>query len=114
MHKLLATAVTAIGFILPLVLSATGRDGDHYARVEIKGIMQTNIVAIGGETTGIVIKVGDVSWELDLGENRELQELAERLNGKTVHIKGTLTRIKGIERGERNVVVVESLNEFNQ
>jgi calcineurin-like phosphoesterase family protein len=75
--------------------------------------MQTNMAAIGGETTGIVMQVGDLSWELDLGENRALQELAERLNGKTVLIKGMLMRIKGIERGERNVVIVESLREFD-
>jgi len=110
MNKLLITLVTAISFILPLVLLATGRDGDHYAKVEIKGIMQNNMAAIGGETTGTVIKVGDLSWELDLGENRALQELAERLNGKTVLIKGTLMKIKGTEIGERNVVVVESLS----
>jgi len=110
MHKLFATVVTAIGFILPLVLSAAGRDGDHYAKVEIKGIIQTNMAAIGGETTGTVIKVGDLSWDLDLGENRALHELADRLNGKTVLIQGTLMRIKGIERGERDVVVVESLS----
>ena len=110
MPKLFATLVTAIGFILPLVLSAAGRDGDHYARVELKGILQTNMAAIGGETTGTVIKVGDLAWELDLGENRALQELAERLNGKTVLIKGTLKRIKGIERGERDVIVVESVS----
>jgi hypothetical protein len=109
-NKLLATIVTAIGFILPLVLSAAGRDGDHYAKVEVKGIIQTNMAAIGGETTGVVIKVGDLSWDLDLGENRVLQELAERLNGKTVLVKGTLMRIKGTEIGERNVVVVESLS----
>jgi hypothetical protein len=41
------------------VLSAAGRDGDHYAKVEIKGIIQTNMAAIGGETTGVIIKVGD-------------------------------------------------------
>jgi hypothetical protein len=110
MHKLFTTLVTAIGFILPLIMSAAGRDGDHYARMELKGILQTNMAAIGGETTGVVITVGDVSWELDLGENRAWQELAERLNGKTVLVKGTLKRIKGIERGERDVIVVESLS----
>ena len=113
MHKLLATVVTAIGFILPLALSAAGRDGGHYAKVELKGIIQTNMAAIGGETTGAVIKVGDLFWDLDLGENRALQELAERLNGKTVLIKGILMKIKGIERGERDVVVVESLSSFD-
>jgi predicted phosphohydrolase len=113
MSKLLAMVVTAIGFILPLVLSAAGRDGDHYAKVEIKGIIQTNMAAIGGETTGVIIKVGDLSWDLDLGENKVLQELAERLNGKTVLVKGTLMRIKGTEISERNVVVVESLSAFD-
>ena len=113
MSKLLAMVVTAIGFILPLVLSAAGRDGDHYAKVEIKGIIQTNMAAIGGETTGVIIKVGDLSWNLDLGENKVLQELAERLNGKTVLVKGTLMRIKGTEISERNVVVVESLSAFD-
>jgi hypothetical protein len=113
MSKLLAMVVTAIGFILPLVLSAAGRDGDHYAKVEIKGIIQTNMAAIGGETTGVIIKVGDLPWDLDLGENKVLQELAERLNGKTVLVKGTLMRIKGTEISERNVVVVESLSAFD-
>ena len=95
------------------LLTMAVRDGDHYAKVEIKGIIQTNMVAIGGETTGIVVKAGDLSWDLDLGENRVLQELAERLNSKTVLVKGMLKRVKGIERDERNVVVVESLSEFN-
>ena len=113
MHKLLVTIAAAIGFILPLMSSVAGRNSDHYAKVEIKGIIQTNMAAIGGETTGVVVKVGDLSWDLDLGKNRVLQELAERLNGKTVLIKGALTRIKGIERGERDVVIVESLSEFN-
>jgi len=95
------------------LLTMAVRDGHHYAKVEIKGIIQTNMVAIGGETTGIVVKAGDLSWDLDLGENRVLQELAERLNSKTVLVKGMLKRVKGIERDERNVVVVESLSEFN-
>jgi hypothetical protein len=113
MHKLFIMTITAIGFILPFVLSATGQDGGHYAKVEIKGIIQTNMAAIGGETTGTVITVGDLSLDLDLRKNETFQALAERLNGKTVLIKGTLVRIKGIERGERNVVVVESLSAFD-
>ena len=113
MHKLLAAAVTAMGFIVPLVLPAAGGEGEHYAKVEIKGIIQTNMVAIGGETTGTVITVGGSSWDIDLGKNKVLQELAERLNGKAVLIKGTLMRIKGIARGERDVVIVESLSEVD-
>ena len=111
MTKLLDMAAAAIILVLPIILSAAGRDNTDYVKVEIKGIIQTQIMAIGGETTGVIIKAGDVSWELDLGTNRQLHELAERLNGKTALVRGILKRIRGVERGERVVVEVESLSE---
>jgi hypothetical protein len=111
MMRLLDTAAAAIILILPIILSAAGRYNAYYVKVEIKGIIQTQIMAIGGETTGVIIKAGDWSWDLDLGTNRQLHELAERFHGKTALIRGTLKRISGIERGERDVVVVESLSE---
>jgi hypothetical protein len=111
MTTLLDTAAATIILILPIILSAAGRDDAYYVKVEIKGIIQTQIMAIGGETTGVIIKAGDLSWDLDLGTNRQLHELAERLHGKTVLVRGTLKRVSGIERGERDVVVVESLSE---
>jgi hypothetical protein len=111
MTRLLDAAAAALILILPVMLSAAGRDNAYYVKVEIKGILQTQIMAIGGETTGVIIQAGDLSWELDLGTNKQLHELAERLHGKTALVRGTLKRISGIERGERDVVVVESLNE---
>jgi hypothetical protein len=114
MTRLLNAAAAALIFILPVILSAAGRENAYYVKVEIKGILQTQIMAIGGETTGVIIKAGDLSWDLDLGANRELHELAEKLHGKTVLVRGTLKRISGIERGERDVVVVESLNDLDK
>lgn len=114
MTRLLDTAAAAIILILPIILSAAGRDDAYYVKVEIKGILQTQIMAIGGETTGVIIRAGDLSWDLDLGTNRQLHELAERLHGKTALVRGTLKRISGIERGERDVVVVESLSEADK
>ena len=111
MTKLLDMTAAAIILVLPIILLAAGRDNAYYVKVEIKGMIQTQIMAIGGETTGVIIKAGDVSWELDLGTNRQLHELAERLHGKTALARGTLKRIRGIERGERVVVEVESLSE---
>ena len=112
--RLLGTATAAIFLLLPIILSAAERDNTDYAKVEIKGILQTQMMAIGGETTGVIINAGDLSWELDLGTNRRFHELAERLHGKTAVVRGTLKRVSGIERGERDVVVVESLSEPDQ
>ena len=111
MTTLLDTAAATIILLLPIISSVAGQDDAYYVKVEIKGIIQTQIMAIGGETTGVIIKAGDLSWELDLGTNKQLHELAERLHGKTALVRGTLKRISGIERGERDVVVVESLTE---
>jgi hypothetical protein len=108
--RFLNTAAAAIVFMLPILLSAAGQDSAYYVKVEMKGIIQTQLMAIGGETTGVMIKAGDVSWELDLGTNRQWHELAQGLHGKTALVKGTLKRISGIERGERYVVFVESLS----
>ena len=114
MTKLLDMAAAAVILLLPIKVSAVGRDNASYVKIELKGIIQTQIMAIGGETTGVIIKVSDLSWDLDLGTNRQLHELAERLHGKTAVVRGTLKRISGIERGERDVVVVESLSESDK
>ena len=54
------TAAAAIILILPIIVSAAGRDDAYYVKVEIKGILQTQIMAIGGETTGVIIRAGDL------------------------------------------------------
>jgi hypothetical protein len=82
MTRLLDMAAAAIILVLPIILSAAGQENAYYVKVEIKGIIQTQIMAIGGETTGVIIKAGDLSWELDLGTNRQLHELAERLHAR--------------------------------
>jgi hypothetical protein len=88
---------------------AADKDDDAYIKVEMKGTIKTGIVAIGGETTGTTITVKDVTWELDLGGNKELAAAADKLNGKPALVTGTFTKVKGVERGERNVVKVTNL-----
>src|SRR2546423_8135746 len=79
MNNLLATAITAVSFILPLVLSAAGRDGDHYAKVEIKGIIQTNMAAIGGERIGRGNKDCGLFRGFGLGEKKGIEEIVRRI-----------------------------------
>jgi hypothetical protein len=78
-------------------------------KVDIKGTLQTGIVAIGGETTGTIVKTKDATLELDLGKNEDLRAQAEKLNGKPVAVKGNLTIKRGVEVRQRLIVKVASL-----
>jgi hypothetical protein len=83
--------------------------------VEMTGILHTGIVAIGGETTGIIIKTKKKgTFELDLGKDKELRKLAEKLKGKTVKVTGTLVIRKGVEVKERRIITVTRLQEAKE
>ncbi|MBL8798915.1 MAG: hypothetical protein JNM56_33835 [Planctomycetia bacterium] len=80
-------------------------------KVELKGTLRTDIVAIGGETTGVIIQTKEGDFELDLGKNKEIREKADKLHGKVVQVAGTLTIRKGVEIKQRKIVVVTQLEE---
>lgn len=89
--------------------AAEAPKADSYIKVEIKGKLQTGIVAIGGETTGVVIQAKDGSLELNLGTNKDLRAEAEKLNGKAVVVTGTLTVRRGVEVRQRLIVTVATI-----
>jgi hypothetical protein len=94
-----------------LTLVVAGRVGaaENYIKVEVKGTLQTGVVAIGGETTGILVKTNDGTLELELGKDKDLRAAAEKLNGQPVLVTGTLTLKRGVERGMRAIVTVATL-----
>jgi hypothetical protein len=83
-------------------------EGDS-RRVEVKGILQTGLIAIGGETTGTAISVDGKTYELDFRRSPKLQALAETLNKRTAIVQGALQRRMGVERGERWIIMVTGL-----
>lgn len=87
----------------------SGMEPSSYIKVEIKGKLATGVVAIGGETTGTTITAGEITWDLDFGENKDLASLAEKHDGKTVVVTGTARQVKGVTRGPRIVVTVATL-----
>jgi hypothetical protein len=89
-------------------LPAQDKAAEHI-KVEVKGKLETGIIAIGGETTGTTITANGVTWELDVGKNAKLRKLLPSLDGKTVVAKGTLSRRAGVETGQRWIVNVSSL-----
>lgn len=105
----LGFAFVALALFFPTLAIAAEPEVTDYIQVEIRGTLDHGIVAIGGETTGTVIHVGKVTWELDLGSNAELAKLAEELNKKTVLVTGRYFQRQGVEIPVRHLVKVESL-----
>ncbi|WP_144999172.1 hypothetical protein [Polystyrenella longa] len=78
--------------------------------VKVVGTLSTGAVAIGGETTGITIKSGNITWEIDFSQAPELQELAIKLVKAKVQLEGELVRRSGTEVANRDTVVARSMN----
>ena len=89
--------------------SATAEEPKESIHVTVVGKIQTGIAAIGGETTGVLIRSKNITWELELGRDEKKLKTAAGLDGKLVRVTGTLERRKGVEIGERWIVTVESL-----
>ncbi len=87
----------------------SGKQEGSYVKVEIRGKLSTGVVAIGGETTGTTITAGEITWDLDFGDNKDLASLAEKHDGKMVVVTGTARQVKGVTRGPRIVVTVATL-----
>src|SRR4051812_21351718 len=108
-------AVVLVALAASTLVASSQAGGDkgkdekkEYVKVEIKGKLQTGVMAIGGESTGIVITADGARFELDLGKNKEWHELADKLNGKTALVTGNLATRKGVEVKSRTIVTVSS------
>jgi hypothetical protein len=77
--------------------------------IEAKGKLSTDIMAIGGETTGTILTTKKGTWELDFGGNEKLCKLADKLDGQVVVVRGVPERREGVEIKERRVIQVQSL-----
>ena len=98
----------AIGFVWVGPLNGETKE----AMKTFKGTLQTGIIAIGGETTGVILETEEgAQYELDLGKNEELRKLANKLNGKKVVVQGDYNPRKGVEVSERHIIEVKSLKE---
>jgi len=91
---------------LPIAALARG----ERVEVQVKGKLTDGIMAIGGETTGTVIKARNVTWELDVS-GPGLRKKAARLNGKTVVVTGAVRQKAGVEIRKRTILVVRTLEE---
>ena len=82
---------------------------DKTLEFKVFGILKHGVVAIGGETTGTMIRFGQTTWELDLRRKKTFDSVAEKLNSKRVVVTGSLSIKQGIETGNRTILTVDSL-----
>ena len=73
-------------------------------------LIYNDIVAIGGETTGSVVLLGDQSiLEVDFGNSESLHELAEIYDNQVVILEGASTIVAGVEMPDRTVIQVRAI-----
>ena len=103
-------------FFLPVSLKEFRKaDGpvsekDHGVSVVCRGLVHTDVVALGGETTGCTLELtsdGRETWELQLSDQDAAT--ARRANGKPVLVSGTVSVKRGIAVAERWIVTVRNL-----
>jgi hypothetical protein len=82
---------------------------DQYVKLEVRGKLNSQALAIGGETTGVTIAANGVTLELEFAERMELWQLAKKWHDKTVVLTGQLHVKRGVEIRQRWIVDVEAL-----
>ena len=103
---MLAAAVASAANGYP---GTAGGAGEDSIEVVVRGTLRTGIMAVGGETTGTTVTARGVTWELDLRARPEWKARADALNGRRVMVTGSLEVRPGVERRQRSIVTVKSL-----
>ena len=88
---------------------AAGGAGDDSIDVVVRGTLRTGIMAIGGESMGTTVTARGATWELDLRGKPEWAARAESLRGRRVVVTGSLEVRAGVERRQRWIVTVKTL-----
>jgi hypothetical protein len=109
---MLRVVLTVFTLLVPVaLLLAADKEkpkADSFIKLTAKGKVETGIVAVGGEATGIILTTKDGTVELDI-KDKELLKKAESLNGKNAIVTGTFAIKPGVEVKVRYIVTVDSI-----
>ena len=106
MHSILAR------LLLLVIAAALGFAVAHaadYVKVEVRGTLNTGVMAIGGESTGTIITVGPVVWELEVPAEAPAAQRLQALDGAEVVVTGVYRQQEGVEIPIRHIVTVDSI-----
>jgi outer membrane protein OmpA-like peptidoglycan-associated protein len=76
---------------------------------EWTGVVSAGLMAVGGETTGIVLTGGAERFELQAADPAMRRRL-QALDGKTVIVRGTLETRPGVEVKTRRIITVAAVD----
>ena len=108
MMRMMLALVLGLAVLVPAGWAEEKKD-ETYIKVEAKGMLQTGIVAIGGETTGTLLKTKAATVELDFSK---VKDKPDKFDKKTVIVTGALTFKKGVtQKGTRTIIVVATIKE---
>ena len=74
-----------------------------------QGILETGIMAIGGETTGTILKTDAGTYELRLSEDLRGEVDFQQFDGERVRITGVMTEVQGVEIPFRQIIEVTEI-----
>ena len=106
---ILSLSITIASLLISRISHADGDALGDYIKVEVRGKLNNEIMAIGGETTGVIITAKGVTWELDFSSTPNSEKKSKSMNGKVVVVKGELSVRRGVEIHQRWIVKVESI-----
>jgi hypothetical protein len=102
-------ALLLCGVVVPVAtFGESDRKEPPGQTVTATGTLATGVMAIGGETTGVVLRIDrTTSWELEL--TADLRRKAELLNGQVVTVEGEACVRAGVEVRERRMIRVRRM-----
>jgi len=86
---------------------AKDNDQEQVIPIELRGTIKTGVVAVGGETTGIILQTKDGVYELVVPKS--LLALVNKLNGKEAIVTGMPVIRQGVELGQRRLLFVVTI-----
>lgn len=101
--------VAAFVFFTFVGWAADAPKDERPKEVDFTGTLETGVIAIGGETTGIIVRAKDAVWELDLGHDADLKRICLSLNNKGVRVVGKIRIVPSVEVPQRRIVLTSKV-----
>ena len=100
----------AIAFIMTMGCVSFQSYGRRDSRQEKwQGKVEVGVMAMGGETTGIVLLTNLGTFELEITDRRLLRTVIHKYEGRMVKVTGRLNTVRGVEVRTRRIIKVQKI-----